>query len=141
MAPVHIHDEDTGRRTGAKADVRVGPTRPPLADGLRVVARVVVTVPGPGVLACCRAVPCAATAPLPDGSVKGEHLPAPGGKPGDYWGTELDFGATWKPSPGFFVDFECAYLFSGSALEDEHGDAVNSFYTNLRFTYAFGEEG
>ena len=58
-----------------------------------------------------------------------------GGPPGDYWGTELDLGVTWLPVPGFALDLEGAWLMPGNALEDEHGDAVDSFYAALRMTW------
>lgn len=59
-----------------------------------------------------------------------------GGAPGSYWGTELDFGLTLSAGYGFYFDLEVAYLFPGDALRDANGDAVNSFYSALRLTYA-----
>lgn len=59
-----------------------------------------------------------------------------GGRPGTYWGTELDFGLTLTPGYGFYLDWELAYLFPGDALYDANGDAVNSFFSALRLTYA-----
>ncbi|MBI4818282.1 MAG: hypothetical protein HY791_18605 [Deltaproteobacteria bacterium] len=61
-----------------------------------------------------------------------------GGKPGSYWGTELDLGLTWRPVDGFDVDVEGAYLFPGDALEDENGDASDSSFIAVRLTYRGG---
>jgi hypothetical protein len=58
-----------------------------------------------------------------------------GGEPGDYWGTEYDLGLTLSPVDGFSLDLEAAYLQPGNALEDEHGDAVDSTFTGVRLTY------
>jgi len=58
-----------------------------------------------------------------------------GGTPGDYWGTEYDVGLTLKPADGFALDLEGAWLQPGDALQDEHGDAVDSFFLALRFTW------
>lgn len=58
-----------------------------------------------------------------------------GGRPGTYWGTELDFGLTLSAGYGFFFDLELAYLFPGDALQDANGDAVNSFFSAARLTY------
>ena len=60
-----------------------------------------------------------------------------GGKPGDYWGTEIDLGVTIKPTEGLLIDFEGAYLFSGNAFWDEHEDAVDSVFGNIRMTYYY----
>jgi len=60
-----------------------------------------------------------------------------GGKPGNYWGTEIDVGLTLEPTPGFLLDLEGAYLIPGDALENEHGDAVDSLYGTLRLTYFY----
>jgi hypothetical protein len=60
-----------------------------------------------------------------------------GGAPGRYWGTELDVGMTFTPVEGFMLDLEGAYLWPGPALHDENGDAVNSVYGNVRFTFFY----
>lgn len=61
-----------------------------------------------------------------------------GGRPGNYWGTEIDVGLTLRPVEGILIDLEGAYLIPGDALQDENGDAVNSIYGNLRFTFTYG---
>lgn len=58
-----------------------------------------------------------------------------GGKPGRYWGTELDMGLSWRYREFFQADFEMGILFPGSALEDENGDAVTSWMLESRFTF------
>lgn len=58
-----------------------------------------------------------------------------GGPPGTYWGTEVDLGLTLRPVPGFALDVEAAYLVPGDALQDEHGDAVDSFFSAVRCTW------
>jgi len=60
-----------------------------------------------------------------------------GGKPGNYWGTEIDLGITIKPVPGFLIDIEGAYLFTGNAFWDENEDAVDSLFGNVRLTYYY----
>jgi hypothetical protein len=57
-----------------------------------------------------------------------------GGKPGNYWGTEIDLGVTLTPVEHFAFDVEAAYLFPGDALQDEHGDAVRSLFVTARAT-------
>ncbi len=58
-----------------------------------------------------------------------------GGKPGTYWGTEIDLGVTLTPVEHFAFDVEAAYLFPGDALQDEHGDAVRSLFLTARATF------
>jgi len=60
-----------------------------------------------------------------------------GGKPGSYYGTELDLQVEWKYRNYFVWTVEGAVLFPGDALEDESGDAVNSFLVQNRFTFMF----
>ena len=60
-----------------------------------------------------------------------------GGKPGTYYGTELDLQIEWKYRKYFVWTVEGAVLFPGDALEDESGDAVNSFLVQNRFTFMF----
>ena len=70
-------------------------------------------------------------------SVEDDKVNFAGGKPASYWGTEIDVGLTLKPVPGFLIDLEGALLFPGPALEDEHGDAVKSYFGNIRLTYFY----
>lgn len=60
-----------------------------------------------------------------------------GGRPGDYYGTELDLQVEWKYRKHFVWTVEGAVLFPGDALQDESGDAVNSFLVQNRFTFTF----
>ncbi len=58
-----------------------------------------------------------------------------GGKPGNYWGTEIDLGAEWTYKKMFQVALEGAILLPGDALQDENGDAVPSWMFETRFTF------
>ncbi|MFO0724425.1 MAG: hypothetical protein U1E65_11615 [Myxococcota bacterium] len=57
-----------------------------------------------------------------------------GGKPGSYWGTEIDLGITLRPVDHCLFDLEAAYLMPGNALQNEDGVAVNSFFLSGRLT-------
>lgn len=60
-----------------------------------------------------------------------------GGKPGRYYGTELDGRVQWRFMEHFAADLEGAILFPGSALEDVNGDAVRSVLVQGRGTFFF----
>ena len=60
-----------------------------------------------------------------------------GGKPGRYYGTELDGRIQWRFMEHFAADLEGALLFPGSAFEDANGDAVRSFLVQGRGTFFF----
>lgn len=60
-----------------------------------------------------------------------------GGKPGRYYGTELDLRIQYRLFDHFVTDLESALLFPGSALEDANGDAVRSFLVQGRGTFYF----
>jgi hypothetical protein len=60
-----------------------------------------------------------------------------GGKPGTYYGTELDARIQYRFMDHFAADLEGAVLFPGSALEDANGDAVRSFLLQGRGTFFF----
>jgi hypothetical protein len=60
-----------------------------------------------------------------------------GGEPGDYYGTEVDFQLGWRFNKTFQWVVEGAVLFPGSSLQDENGDAVNSFLVENRFVVSF----
>lgn len=60
-----------------------------------------------------------------------------GGKPGNYYGTELDARVQYRFMDHFAADLEGAVLFPGSALEDANGDAVRSFLVQGRGTFFF----
>lgn len=57
-----------------------------------------------------------------------------GGKPGSYWGTEVDLGLTLRLAEHAAFDLEAAYLLPGDALRNEDGVAVNSFFLSSRLT-------
>jgi len=58
-----------------------------------------------------------------------------GGKPGRYWGTEVDLGIEWRYRDFFQAAVEFGFLFPGDAMHDENGDAVNSWMLETRFTF------
>ncbi|MCC6620043.1 MAG: hypothetical protein IT385_02240 [Deltaproteobacteria bacterium] len=58
-----------------------------------------------------------------------------GGRPGSYWGTELDLGVELRYEQLFTAVVEAAVLFPGSGLEDENGDAVTSWMLEARFVF------
>ncbi|MFO0751605.1 MAG: hypothetical protein U1F43_38960, partial [Myxococcota bacterium] len=58
-----------------------------------------------------------------------------GGKPGGYWGTEIDLGLEFHYEQLFDAVVEAAVLFPGSGLHDENGDAVNSWMLETRFVF------
>ncbi len=60
-----------------------------------------------------------------------------GGKPGRYYGTELDLRLQYRVLEHFTADVEGAVLFPGSALEDDNGDAVRSVLGQARATFFF----
>ena len=60
-----------------------------------------------------------------------------GGSPGGFYGVELDGQLEWTYRQFLIWTIEAAYLFPGSGLQDEHGDAVNSFLLENRFTFVF----
>jgi len=60
-----------------------------------------------------------------------------GGKPGRYYGTEVDGRVQWRFMEHFAADLEAAILFPGSALEDVNGDAARSVLVQGRGTFFF----
>lgn len=60
-----------------------------------------------------------------------------GGRPGNYYGTELDGRFQWRYLEHFALDVEGAVLFPGSALRDQDGNAVNGFLLQARTTFFF----
>jgi hypothetical protein len=60
-----------------------------------------------------------------------------GGRPGRYYGTEVDQQLEWTFRERFIWTVEGAVLLPGSALENEHGQAVPAFMIDNRFTYLF----
>lgn len=60
-----------------------------------------------------------------------------GGRPGRYYGTELDLRIQYRLYEHFAADLEGAMLLPGSALEDANGDAVRSFLVQTRASFFF----
>ncbi len=60
-----------------------------------------------------------------------------GGDPGNYYGTEFDLQVGWRFRQNFNWTVEGALLLPGSSLQDENGDAVNSFFLENRFEFIF----
>ncbi|MRG91000.1 hypothetical protein [Polyangium spumosum] len=60
-----------------------------------------------------------------------------GGKPGNYWGTELDGRISYRYLDHFLFDLEGAVLFPGDALRDEDDGAVRSVLLQGRTTFFF----
>ena len=60
-----------------------------------------------------------------------------GGRPGSYYGTEIDQQLEWTFRERFIWTVEGAVLLPGSSLENEHGQAVPAFLLSNRFTYLF----
>ncbi|MEB2312476.1 MAG: hypothetical protein OZ921_19485 [Sorangiineae bacterium] len=60
-----------------------------------------------------------------------------GGKPGSYYGTELDGRVSWKYLEHFIFDLEGAVLFPGDALQDQNRQAVHSVLVQGRTTFVF----
>ena len=60
-----------------------------------------------------------------------------GGKPGQFYGTEIDLRAQWRFLEHFAADLEGAILFPGDALQDENGDAARSILIQGRSTVFF----
>ena len=60
-----------------------------------------------------------------------------GGRPGRYYGTEIDLRLQYRMFEHFAADLEGAVLFPGSALEDANGDAVRSYLAQARGTFFF----
>lgn len=60
-----------------------------------------------------------------------------GGKPGTFYGTEIDGRFQWKYLDHFLFDLEGAVLFPGDAFYDENRQAVRSFLVQGRSTFVF----
>lgn len=60
-----------------------------------------------------------------------------GGKPGTFYGTELDARIQYRLHDHFLLDLEGAILFPGDALADVNGDAVRSGMVQGRTTFFF----
>jgi hypothetical protein len=60
-----------------------------------------------------------------------------GGKPGNYWGTELDGRISYRYLDHFLIDLEGAVLFPGDALKNADGYAARSVLVQGRTTFYF----
>ncbi len=60
-----------------------------------------------------------------------------GGKPGNYYGTEIDLQIEWTYQKYFLWTLEGAVLLPGNSLFDEHGHGVTSFLIESRFLYLY----
>lgn len=60
-----------------------------------------------------------------------------GGRPGNFYGVELDGRVRWTYMEHFLFDLEGAVLFPGDALQDENGQAVRSVLVQGRTTFVF----
>lgn len=60
-----------------------------------------------------------------------------GGKPGSYYGTEIDGRVQWRFKEHFAFDVEGAILFPGNAFQDRNGYAVRSSLVQGRTTFFF----
>ena len=60
-----------------------------------------------------------------------------GGKPGTYYGTEVDLQIEWTWKQFFTWTIEGAVFFPGDAVQDANGDAVTSFLIENRFVFQF----
>jgi hypothetical protein len=60
-----------------------------------------------------------------------------GGKPGQFYGAEIDLRAQWRFLEHFAADLEGAVMFPGDALEDINGDAAKSVLLTGRTTFFF----
>ena len=60
-----------------------------------------------------------------------------GGKPGSYYGTEIDLQVEWTWRELFTWTVEAAAVLPGDALRDANGDAVPAFLVENRFVFTF----
>lgn len=60
-----------------------------------------------------------------------------GGKPGSYYGAEIDFQIRYELADVFYWTVESAVLLPGDALQNEDGQAVRSFLLENRFELVF----
>lgn len=60
-----------------------------------------------------------------------------GGRPGNFYGVELDGRFQWRYEEHFYFDLEGAILFPGDAFEDENGQAARSVLVQGRTTFVF----
>jgi hypothetical protein len=71
------------------------------------------------------------------GAIENDLVNFVGGRPGNYYGTELDGRIQWRYVDHFIFDLEGAVLLPGDALQDRDGRAVRSVLVQGRTTYVF----
>lgn len=71
------------------------------------------------------------------GEIRDDLVNYVGGKPGTFYGVELDGRAQWRFKNHFAFDLEGAILFPGDALADVDGLAVRSVLLQGRTTFFF----
>jgi len=70
-------------------------------------------------------------------SIEDDLVNFAGGKPGQFYGAEIDLRGQWRFLEHFVADLEGAVLFPGDALEDENGDAARSVMIQGRTSFFF----
>ncbi|MFT5431811.1 MAG: hypothetical protein ACI9OJ_002509, partial [Myxococcota bacterium] len=60
-----------------------------------------------------------------------------GGKPGRFYGTEVDLQLEWTYRSFFTWTVEAAVFVPGDVVQDENGDATTSFLLENRFLFTF----
>jgi hypothetical protein len=60
-----------------------------------------------------------------------------GGRPGSFYGAEIDGRLEWRYLDHFIFELEGAVLFPGDALEDENGQATRAVLVQGRTTFVF----
>jgi hypothetical protein len=70
-------------------------------------------------------------------NIKDDEVNYAGGKPGRFYGTELDLRVQYRYLEHFIVDLEGAVLLPGDALQDVDGYAVPSWLLQTRTTFFF----
>jgi hypothetical protein len=68
-------------------------------------------------------------------NIKDDEVNYAGGKPGRFYGTELDLRLQYRFLDHFLMDVEGAVLFPGDALQDQDGYAVTSWLLQTRATF------
>lgn len=79
--------------------------------------------------------PIMTTLAIDGDSIKDDQVNFNGGKPGNYWGTEIDLGVEYRYKEFFQAVVEAAILFPGNAFYDENGEAANSWMIETRFRF------
>lgn len=70
-------------------------------------------------------------------SIEDDLVNYAGGKPGRFYGVEIDGRAQWRYADHFALDIEGAILFPGDAFWDRNGDAVRAGLVQARTSFFF----